>query len=94
MSCKAQAFCQKDVNAGNPEDNRHATASKPMQYDTAARRPTVSSAQLRHQYVQALSSEQIQNLVHRIGAAHAEVSAALLLTLGNPETLLTTSVVG
>ena len=75
MSCKAQAFCQTDVNAGSPEDNVHATATKPVQHDTTARRPTVSSAQLRHQYVQALSSEQFQRLVHRIGAAHAEVSA-------------------
>lgn len=88
MSCKAQSFCQTDVNAGNPEDNRHATATKPLQLDTAARQPTGSSAQLRHQYVQALSSEQFQHLVHRIRAAHAEVSAAILSTLWNPEKLL------
>ena len=75
MSCKAQAFCQTDVNAGSPEDNSHATATKPPQHDTAAGNPTESSAQLRHQYVQALSTKEFEHLVGRIGAAHAKVIA-------------------
>ena len=75
ISCKAQAFCQTDANAGSPEENTHATATKPLQQDTVPREQTVSSAQLRHQYVQKLSTENFEHLVHRIGAAYAKVIA-------------------
>lgn len=75
MSCKAQAFCQTYVNAGSPEDNRHVTATKPAQHNTAAGKPTESSAQLRHQYVQALSTKDFEHPVDCIGAVHAKVIA-------------------
>ena len=81
ISCKAQAFCQTDANAGNPEDNTHVTAIKPPQQDFVPGKETVSLAQLRHQYVQELSPENFEYLVHRIGAAHAKVVAVTLSKL-------------
>ena len=65
------------MNAGSPEDNAHVTASKPLHQHAGLEKPTVSPAQLRHQYVQTLSKEAFQHLVQRIGVAHAKVSAAI-----------------
>lgn len=87
MSCKAQALCQTDMNASSSEDKTHVTATNPHQHNKAAGKPTVSSAQLRHQYVQALSTEKFDHLVHHVETAQAKVMAVTISTFWKSDEL-------
>ena len=73
---QAQAFCVKDVNAGSSADSLQVTANQLLQNRSKPEQPAASSAQLRHQYVQALHNDGFLQLVHRITAAHAQARHA------------------